>query len=284
MVAFHSLWTKPFFARNSLPFYLEDWHILTTILSALEWRRHNGGIKMITDNAGAEYYRMLGIDHIWNLGVETLLESTVDAAVNPLPFWAAGKIYALRFMNAPCVMIDTDFIIWEPLCDMVENIRLSVIHREKISAAIYPPQTFFIMNSGYTFPEPWDWSVEPCNTAFLCITDDALKSYYTEQSINFMKNLKQARGITAEMVFAEQRLLAMCAKEKGIEINSLLDINSLENQRLFTHVWGLKDVLKQYPEIRKEFCVNCLRRILSDFPEEKHILRKIPAIQRYIAD
>jgi hypothetical protein len=150
------------------------------MLSALEWRKHNGGIKMITDNTGAEYYRKLGIDHIWNLGVETLLETAIDGEVKPLPFWAAGKIYALRSMSAPCAMLDTDFIIWKPVNTLVENAPLSVIHHEKINDTIYPPQTSFVMNHGYVFPETWDWSAEPCNTAFLFINDDELKSRYTE--------------------------------------------------------------------------------------------------------
>jgi hypothetical protein len=44
LTAFHTAWTKPFFALRRPPFHLEDWNILTTMLSALEWRKHNGGI------------------------------------------------------------------------------------------------------------------------------------------------------------------------------------------------------------------------------------------------
>lgn len=282
MIAFHTAWTKPFFALKPPPFYLDDWDILTTMLSALEWRKHNGGIKMITDNTGAEYYRRLGIDHIWNLGVEALLETAIDSAIRPLPFWAAGKIYALRSMSVPCAMIDTDFIVWKPVNALVENAPLSVIHREKLSNVIYPPKSFFVMNDDYAFPETWDWFAEPCNMAFLFISDDKLKSRYTEQSINFMKNLKQSRDITAEMVFAEQRLLAMCCHEKNIAINAILDIDSLENQQIFTHVWGLKNELKESAKTNREFCVNCVSRILTDFPEEKTTLENIEALRLYL--
>jgi hypothetical protein len=282
MTAFHTAWTKPFFALNPLPFFLDDWDILTTMLSALEWRRHNGGVKMITDKAGAEYYRKLGIDHIWNLGVETLLETAIDGAIKPMSFWAAGKIYALRSISAPCAMIDTDFIVWEPVNALVKKAPISVIHREKISDAIYPPKTFFAMNGAYAFPETWDWSVEPCNTAFLFINDEELKSCYTEQSINFMKNLKQSRDITAEMVFAEQRLLAMCCREKNITINAILDVEDLKKQRMFTHVWGLKSALKGSAKTNREFCANCVSRILTDFPEEKTNLENIEALWPYL--
>ena len=54
--AFHSNWTAPFFELNSHnEYYIEDFEILTTIISALKWREKNGAIRMITDEVGAEY-------------------------------------------------------------------------------------------------------------------------------------------------------------------------------------------------------------------------------------
>jgi hypothetical protein len=59
MNAFHTNWTEPFFARNPGRAYsLADYELLTIVLSALEWRRHNGSIRMITGPAGADYYRL----------------------------------------------------------------------------------------------------------------------------------------------------------------------------------------------------------------------------------
>jgi hypothetical protein len=97
-----------------------------------------------------------------------------------------------------------------------------------------------------------------------------------------MKNLKQSRNITAEMVFAEQRLLAMCCREKNIAINAILDDGSLEKQRIFTHVWGLKSELKESAKTNWEFCVNCVSRILIDFPDEKKALENIEALWPYL--
>jgi hypothetical protein len=89
MTAFHSNWTKPFFSRHDhIPYTIEDYDLLATVLSALQWRKENGGIKMVTDTAGAEYYCSLGIVHIWDLGMETSLDA-VDNAISPLAFWAA---------------------------------------------------------------------------------------------------------------------------------------------------------------------------------------------------
>ena len=77
--AFHSNWTAPFFELNSHnEYYIEDFEILTTIISALKWREKNGAIRMITDEVGAEYYKNLGIDSIWDLGIDLSLNNIKD--------------------------------------------------------------------------------------------------------------------------------------------------------------------------------------------------------------
>ena len=101
MDAIHINWTKPFRNRFNAPYEVEDFEILTTILSALKWREKNGNIKMVTDSVGAQYYKKTGLDVIWN-SVENILDN-VD--VNSNVFWAAGKIFALKEQNAPVARI-----------------------------------------------------------------------------------------------------------------------------------------------------------------------------------
>lgn len=285
MNAFHSNWTKPFFSNNSHKAYgAEDFDLLTTILSALEWRKHNGGIQMITDERGAEYYKKLGLEHIWDLGISARLDEYVGPDIPPLPFWAAGKIFALRRQSAPCVMIDTDFIVWKPIVTGLREAKLAVIHREPINNEIYPGKTFFDMKNGYRFSDAWDWSVLPCNTAFLYTADEEFKEYYTGESIRFMKNLRDKKDIIAEMVFAEQRLLAMCAQEKNVPITSLLNPRELDNQGSFTHIWGYKSTLAANKNARRNFCRKCISRIIHEFPAEKENLEKINILKSYFSD
>jgi len=283
MNAFHINWTKPFFLRNQgSPYFVEDYDLLTTILSALEWRKYNGDIKMVTDAVGTEYYHNLGLTHIWNLGITASLDALDREAIFPLSFWAAGKIFALAQQPVPCVMIDTDFIVWKPLAADTIGEKLAVVHRESLSSEIYPEKAFFNMDGNYQFPADWDWTVLPCNTALLYIADEQFKEYYTSESIRFMRNLRETKNITAEMVFAEQRLLAMCAAARGIQIKTLLDIDHLDTQNAFTHVWGLKRELQMNQEKRREFCLNCVGRITSDFPEQKAVLDKIENMKPYM--
>ena len=283
MNAFHSNWTKPFFIRNQgCPYLIEDYDLLTTILSALLWRKHNGGIKMVTDTVGAEYYRRLGLEHIWDLGITASLDTLDSEDILPLPFWAAGKIFALREQPVPCMMIDTDFIVWKSLATDIDGVTIAAAHREDLYNGIYPEKSFFTMDENYQFPAEWDWTVLPCNTALLYIGDEQFKEYYTSESIRFMRNLRENKDITVEMVFAEQRLLAMCAAARGIPIKTLLDTANLDTQDSFTHIWGLKRELQTDREKRREFCMDCIKRIQSDFTEEITVLEKIENLDPYV--
>lgn len=279
--AFHSNWTAPYFSFNDIKRYsIEDFEILTTILSALKWRQQNGRIKMVTDKIGQQYYKDLGIEKIWDLGIDNTLDEEIKG-IDTFLFWAAGKIFALQKQNIPIAMIDTDFIVWKPLEAKLKNLELCTIHRENIYDDIYPDKNKFDMKPNYKFDENWDWSVLPCNTAFTYIANNEFKQYYTQESINFMRNTASGHRII-NMVFAEQRLISMCAKKMNIGINTLSDLKALaKNQSYFTHTWGYKDVMKNDFSKRNDFCIRCIKRIITDFPEYENIIANIEKLYNY---
>lgn len=281
--AFHSNWTAPFFRANpNKDYYIDDFEILSTILSALKWREKNGSIKMITDEIGAKYYRSLGIDCIWDLGIELSLENITDKIDSHI-FWAAGKLYALRSQDAPCVMIDTDFIVWENIQDILSNTEISVIHKENITNDVYPDKDYFKIKDKYYFNNKWDWTVLPSNTAFAYINNKEFKDYYTSSSIEFMTNLEYGEDRVINMVFAEQRLMSICAKMKNIEINEIMKLDDLfsEKQNLFTHIWGYKKELKEDFNKRSNFCKRSIKRIINDFPEYEELIANISELKYY---
>ena len=136
--AFHINWTCPFFARTpDRPYAVEPFELLTTALSALSWQKTNGSIRMICDSTAKRYYDALGFSFLWDGGVHPLLDAMPED-VNPIAFWAAGKLYALSAMPAPCVMIDTDFIVWKPLAPLLRGLDAAAVHTEDIMPDIYP--------------------------------------------------------------------------------------------------------------------------------------------------
>lgn len=281
MQAFVSNWTRPYAVRcPDRPYQMTDFDLLTTVLSALVWRRENGSIRMITDNTGAQYYRSLGLTDLWDGGIFTYLND-IPSTIDPCTFWAAGKLYALAATPAPCVMLDTDFIVWHSLSEHWHR-PLAVIHREALNPAIYPAPSAFVLAPSYHFPTNWNWHEPACNTALTYFGNDTLRKTYVGQAMDFMQAARGRDGLIY-MVFAEQRLLAMCAQACGVPIHAFSTEQDLfqGNQRDFTHIWGFKQAMQEQPVLHELFCQKCAARIRKDFPIYANICQTIPQLQPY---
>lgn len=279
MNAIHINWTRPYFARGASEYEAEDFELLTTILSALKWRENNGSIKMVTDRAGADYYRSNGLDCLWDGGIDESLE---DICQNEGMFWAAGKLYALALQKTPVAVIDTDFIVWgEILFDKLP--ALAVIHDEELYADVYPEPGHFQMEKDYRFDPDWNWHIKAYNTAFYVIKDEELRRYYTSEAIRFMDNSKPCGDSLTYMVFAEQRLLAMCAEKlkKETLVFSKLEKLFRNGDGFFTHTWGMKQQMRDNTELREAFCRKCIDRISRDFPYMRQIMSNIDILKKY---
>ena len=284
--AFHSNWTRPFFVRGAdRPYAVEPFELLTTALSALAWRRENGPIRMICDSEAERYYESLGLCFLWDEGVHPLLDA-VPQDVNAMAFWAAGKLYALSAMPSPCVMIDTDFVCWKPLRPLVEGLDAAAIHREDIMPDIYPGPAAFPQTHGFDFAA-LDWSVQPLNTALAYFGDDAFRRYYTDTAIRFIRCSPGADDVLTYMVFAEQRLLAMCAAKRRARVKALSDLPALfggAQQGYFTHIWGFKQQMRDEPALYEDFCRRCAARLRRDFPDAAARIARVPVLTRSFED
>ncbi len=280
MQAIHSTWSKPRIDGCSC-FLIEDFDILTTVLSALKWREKNGRISMITDSTGFEFYKSRNLLGLWD-NVSREFDDIPDY-VDPKKFWASGKLFALKNQDVPVAVIDTDFIVWDMLAfDKLKDI--TVIHREELYSDIYPEPSYFNMRRGYVFNPNFNWCINPVNTAFYVIKNQALKDLYLNEAMEFIKNSADGDNLTY-MVFAEQRLLPMCAEILGIKIDEFSDLERLfsDGDRYFTHTWGMKQQMRDNPKLRRDFCLRCARRIKSDFPEFIPILSEVSEIKDYFA-
>lgn len=277
MDAIHINWTKPFTNKTHRPYETEDFETLTTVLSALKWREKNGKITMVTDTNGAEYYKKSGLDVIWD-NIDVALD---DVSVNADVFWAAGKLFALAKQSAPVAMIDTDFIMWETV-DENDLEDVTVVHFEDLYPHIYPPFEYF-EHTDFEFDADFDRTVKACNTAFCVITDNELLKYYTDTAINFMRKTTETNDRLKYMVFAEQRLLPICAKKLGKSVKAFSDMPSLfqGNDTRFTHTWGMKQQMRDNGALRYDFCKRCIRRILDDYPHMESVLKNIENLKRY---
>ena len=279
MEAFHSFWSEPNRGRNNGNVRFPDYEQLTAILSALKWKQHNGTIRMITDTEGAAYFAAAGLDCFWDR-IDVSLDE-LKGNVDPFLFWAAGKLYALKSMPAPCVMLDTDLIIWDSV-EEVFQYDIVAAHSEELNEDVYPDKKIFHLKNNYSFPSEWDFTLDAANTAFLYMKDGAFRDYYVDEAIRFFNSvdIDGLNPVTA-MCFAEQRVLPMCAAAKKKELGFLFDLMDADEQDIATHTWGFKQILDEVPEARYEFCMRCVRRVFVDFPEFVPQLAKCRDLKKY---
>lgn len=283
--AFHSNWTRPYFARRmeNIPYTIDAAELLTTALSALVWRRENGSISMLCDSTAKDYYLSEGLDFLWDDGIHPVLDK-MDSTIDPICFWAAGKLYALRKFGAPCVMLDTDFIVWRDLSARLAPHKLAVIHHEDIVPDIYPDRSALHTHRPFDF-ESLDWTVRPTNTALSWFSDADFVAYYTQTALDFMRAASPADHHLTYMVFAEQRLLPMLAKQHGLSICSLMELPELfcSGQDWFTHIWGFKQQLRQNEQTYRDFCTRCAKHLRRDFPEAAERLCQTSVLAPYFS-
>lgn len=261
--------------------YIDDFEIFIMVLSALEWKKHNGSIKLVTDRQGLQFVQHHGLFHIWDT-VDCVLDDIDGMPVNEHVFWAGSKIVALSRQKAPCAMIDLDFIVWKPINFSAYGEALAVIHREQIMDSIYPSQEFFKMQD-YKWNENWNWSVCPCNTAFVYFGNEELRRQYCSESIRFMCHADVKEDYLRYMVFAEQRLLAICADMLKCPIYSFAQLVDLfdNQQTCFTHLWGEKELLRQDRQYAERFCRQCALRIMREFPQWARWLQQFDWFKQY---
>ncbi len=281
---FYSMWTKPSKVRlgtNKKYIYeMEDFEVITMILSVAAYERYNGPTKMYADEDACAYLDKTGLASMFHRGVELI---GVSEEIDPLVFWAAGKLVALSKEQGASAMIDLDLIIWKDLAKCIGENPVYVIHREELNPVIYPDPHVFECNEGYSMPEEWDFSVLPANTALLYTSSEEFRKYYTSAALAFMKGCAPSKDNLNRMVFAEQRLLPICAKAMGLGVGSYVkSVSELREQTVFTHIWGHKDVLKYNLQEREQYIRRCLKRLKYDFPDYYVYAAGVKELQRYV--
>ena len=258
--------------RGSAQVRLATFEILTMALSALEWRAHNGPITLVTDSKGRAWAEALGIASVWD-AIDVRLDEMDDVPIDEAVFWAAGKLFALRAQEAPCVIIDLDFIVWQTLDFTPYGTGVAAIHSENIWDLIYPPPETLQLQTGYALPGGLDDTVRPLNGARVYHGDTGFLHRYAQAAIDFMLHADAHGDDLPYMVFAEQRLLAMLAEKEHRPIYEMMTLPELfGNQKCFTHLWGYKRELRSSEEASAAFCARLRRRIAHDFPDAPRIL------------
>lgn len=280
ITAIHINSTAPFAMNNpGVTYRIQDFDLLTTVLSVVMWRELNGPVKLYTDTTGRDYYDSLGLLGLWD-EVNTAVVENIPDTVNQQIFWAASKIFALRNEPAPVAMIDTDLIVWKNIAGELAGKRFAVLHREELYESCYLPGFYLKKRDGYRFDPAWDWTVMPCNMALAYFADAAFKRYYTDCSIDFMTgNNEYPEEMISQMVFAEQRIVSMCATKMDVPIHHFLDDPFQPDNDCFSHIWGAKEIARSDPGACRELCEALLRKIKRHSPQYHDKLSRIDQLK-----
>ena len=279
MRAFHTLRTRP-----NTDSKMKDFELFTVLLSALEWKKHNGIIDLVTDSKGLSFLSDCGISNVWD-NVDTYLDGMNHLGIDENTFWAGAKLYALSRQQAPCVMIDLDFIIWQHLDFSQYGTNVAVIHRELVGNSTYPSKEHFrSKNAQWPLPDDLDWLQEACNTAFVYFGDKTFMDMYCKWAFDFMRYADTHNAGLPYMVFAEQRLISMCAVKLGKQIHTFSTLSELFNQEqnFYTHIWGYKETLRRDCNAANQFCQQCANRIRHDFPYWMEELKNFDWAAKYL--
>lgn len=210
------------------------------VLSALLWKKNCGSLKLYADSLFASFIDRSGLTDLWDDGIDTMTLDSIPASVNQRVFWSAAKLFALKDADCPVAMVDNDLFFWKDVGPRLNASAVTVLHREELWDC-YVPKRLLGISPGYCFDPAWSWRVKPCNTAFAYFPDDRFKDRYTAEAIRFMTdNPGKDAAHSSQMVFAEQRILAMCARRDGIPVKTLVSNPFDEKNDMFTHLWGAK--------------------------------------------
>lgn len=252
--------------RAGKPFSMPFFELACLALSALMWRKLNGTIKFYVDREGYAWFAERNLLDLWD-SIDTEAVDAIPEEIEQEIFWASSKLFALRKETGPVAMVDTDLICWVPLETRLKRSKLTVLHREDLGSCYIPPECLKI-REGYQFDPEWNWSVRPCNTAFAWFRDVPFRNRYVDAAVDFMWNNKErAMENVSQMVFAEQRLLAMQAYKENIRIHVLVDDPFQPNNKIFTHLWGAKNMARNDPEQCALLVRALMNKIRSVSPE-----------------
>lgn len=276
----HAFWTRPLQTTPGRtpdsPIQLADFEALTWLTSALEARRH-GGIRLVTDTRGAQFVRRTGLDWVYDAGISTALDA-LPASVNPQVFWAAGKLEALLSVKTPCAALDTDAVLWRP---PPMPTRLWVLHPEDRRWGWYRADQEVFGACGFADPA-WDWEADPVNMGIAVYPEPGFARRYAQAAIEFMAAFSQqlAAGDPAAaayrrhgcdpMIFAEQRILALCARRERQPVGFLGRLHPsaahMARNRRCLHLWCSKDLYRRCPEARVALVNHLIAHVRARHP------------------
>jgi hypothetical protein len=243
MLAIHVNWTAPFRARRQRADYMMDpLEVLTSITTALFWKRSGGGIDLYTDAAGLRFYEEAGLADAYDHVDTRMLESfSLGGGLSPSQAPCLGRMQVLGSLTAPFVAMDLDLAFFGAGDFPYTASDLCCLHWELPMPPSYPTEDTQFVPAGFPLPDGLDFLALVPNIAFLYVGRPDFFRPYSELAADYVRRsveqgaslrvppsqsgrfVKQEAASPTNLpaIFADQRLLGMLVSQQRLRVETL---------------------------------------------------------------
>jgi len=222
-----ALWSAP---RGTERPELSRLELLALCTSVAEWRRHSGPAMLYCDEPYARYLESLGLIGLWDNVDVSLFASMGSLDVDPAAYFSLARIHAVGAARIPFASIDCDLIVWRSLAREFETQGVVFTHWESTWPSVwYPPPHELRTPDGYTLDPRRNWTLNAANSSVLYFGAEAarVRDAYVEEATRFIVgNPGRSHyevGLARELLFAEQRLIPVIAREHGLRPTPIIN-------------------------------------------------------------
>lgn len=210
--------------RKHKSFY-KEFDLLMLFASVRLWKKNHpeDTCVLYADSMTKGVIKDLSADYLWDeirlLGDNKFIDKNI--------FWASSKLQALRYIEEPVTILDTDFLAYKPLNNLLKG-NITVAHDEN-GIGYYPgPLDPYIRQVRHLVNRPNHRSVNCC---FVHIPDPTFTQYYAKNSLLLMEEFTKLRVPSSNyLVFAEQ-----------LYLKHLFDIHNIQYDTLLSQTWHCND-------------------------------------------
>lgn len=261
-------WSKPWITGTTGhhmdkmdEFKMYKFELLHFIVSTLFYRKLNGPTVLYTDKIFLSYLQDRGYDIFWDEINTSMSEEFEKLNINSETNWTSFKTWLVGRIDTPFLLIDHDNYIFTKIPEELFDIDIRFAHWERLDKNIYPDLEDIEVKD-FKFNKDWDWNSDIPNTCLVYVNNREFIQEYSDKATEFYKlnsNKEHSKSDT-QYLFADQRLLALLGKERGIKMETFSDKNydlKEENEDRvvngvgFHHLWIYKHKLKEL-ELNKE--------------------------------
>ncbi|MBV9653165.1 MAG: hypothetical protein JOZ42_01240 [Acetobacteraceae bacterium] len=240
MLAIHVNWTAPSISRRQPGDAIVDpLEILTSITTALFWKRSGGTIELYTDAAGQRFYEEAGLADAYDrIDTRTLDSFTRRSDINPAQTPCVGRMQVLASLSRPFVAMDLDLAFFGAGDFPYTASDLCCLHWELPMPPSYPTPDAQFMPEGFALPSGLDFLSLVPNIAFLYVGRPDFFRPYADLASDYVRRASEQNGslptpsraaaapeaglpTNVPTIFADQRLLGMLAAQQGLRVETL---------------------------------------------------------------